>query len=120
MLIELGERCLEVSLRPSSLDLHRLIISAAPRFPELGRGVYEAGPARMVEDLAGLIERHARAGHLRISDPRAAAEQFFGMLTGFDHLRALLGVGDGEGVARTERVARTVDAFLAAHRPPEP
>jgi TetR/AcrR family transcriptional repressor of mexJK operon len=118
ILVELGERCLDVSLRPSSLAFHRLIISAAARFPDLGPAVFAAGASRMLDDLARLIERRARNDGLVVGDAREAAEQFFGMLTGFDHFRALLGVARADKASRRKRVARTVDAFLGLYRSP--
>jgi TetR/AcrR family transcriptional regulator, mexJK operon transcriptional repressor len=112
ILIDLGERCLEVSLRPSSLALHRLIISAALRFPDLGPNIYAAGAARMIDDLAKLIKQHTYAEDLQVGDPRSAAEQFFGMLTGFDHFRALLGVNRHHRTSYRRRATETADAFL--------
>lgn len=113
-LVALGHSCLDVSLRPSSLDLHRLIISAAKRFPELGPEIYAAGAQRMLSELAGLIERAAREGQITVGDPRTAAEQFYGMLTGFEHFRALMGIA-GEHGSQDGYVRSCVDAFLAAY-----
>jgi TetR/AcrR family transcriptional repressor of mexJK operon len=43
VLIRLGEETLAMMLHPAALDLHRLVLSAAARFPDLGRAAYEAG-----------------------------------------------------------------------------
>jgi TetR/AcrR family transcriptional regulator, mexJK operon transcriptional repressor len=118
VLIELGDRCLEVSSRPSSLALHRLIVGVAPRFPDLGPAIYSAGAARMIDSLAKLIGQHARAGKLAVPDSVEAAEQFFGMLIGFHHFRALLGLPALDIAEQRRHVVRTVDAFLRLYRSP--
>jgi TetR/AcrR family transcriptional repressor of mexJK operon len=118
VLIDLGERCLEVSSRPSSLALHRLIVSVAPRFPDLGPAIYSAGAARMIDGLARLIDQHARAGKLVVTNSMEAAEQFFGMLTGFHHFRAILGLPSPDAARQHRHVVRTVDAFLRLYRSP--
>jgi len=97
MLIRLGEDALAMLLHPASLDLHRLIIGAASRFPELGRAAYEAGAARMITDLGALIVERSRSGDgfsAPVDAARAAvlAEQFIGMLRGFHQVRGLLSV----------------------------
>ena len=115
-LTALGERLLRLALLPSSLALHRLIIAEAQRFPELGRAVYSAGPGRAVEELAAYLQAQTALGNLKVANPRAAAEAFFGMVMGHRHLRALFGV---ETQLTREQirdaVATAVDAFLKAH-----
>lgn len=64
-------------MRPSSLALHRLIISAAPRFPDLGPSIYDAGAARMVDDLARLIKKQCRAGKIAVADPQKRRAVFW-------------------------------------------
>jgi TetR/AcrR family transcriptional repressor of mexJK operon len=110
----LGQACLELTLLPSSLALHRLFIGEAARFPELGRAIYQAGPARIVAELAAYLADQTERGRLSIDDPSAAAEQFLGMLIGHHQLRALLGVADVERPALARRADDAVDAFLRA------
>jgi TetR/AcrR family transcriptional repressor of mexJK operon len=96
-LARLGDQALAMMLHPASLDLHRLVINAAARFPELGRAAYEAGAQRMIDDLSAvLVERsHLRDGLpdvLPEAEARRLVEQFMGMLRGFHQIRGLLGV----------------------------
>ena len=116
-LIRLGEDALAMMLHPASLDLHRLIVSAATRYPELGRAAYEAGAARMIEDLGTLIGERSRSGDgftRAIDEPRAQllAEQFIGMLRGFHQARGLLGVPPAPAEARQHYVQACVDLLL--------
>lgn len=116
-LIRLGEGALAMMLHPASLDLHRLIVSAATRYPELGRAAYEAGAARMIEDLGTLIGERSRSGDgftRAIDEPRAQllAEQFIGMLRGFHQARGLLGVPPAPAEARQRYVQACVDLLL--------
>jgi TetR/AcrR family transcriptional repressor of mexJK operon len=120
MLQRLGEDALAMMLHPASLDLHRLIVGAAARFPELGRAAYEAGAGRMVADLSELLLQRSRSGELaRKLDSAAAsllAEQFIGMLRGFHQVRGLLGISPVPPAERRVYVAACVDLLLGAER----
>lgn len=110
VLVDLARRMRVLFLQPSSLALHRLLICEAPQFPELGREVYLAGPRRAALQLAEYLRREL-PGTLSQEDALRAAEQFFGMVLGQSHLRALLGVDEPE--ASTKNMAeKSVDAFL--------
>jgi TetR/AcrR family transcriptional regulator, mexJK operon transcriptional repressor len=110
----LAQSYLDLALRPSSLALYRLIIGETARFPELGRAVYAAGPAGVLAELANYLERETKAGRLGVDDPKAAAEQFLGMLLGHHQLRALLGVAEASRATAARRVDSAVDAFIRA------
>lgn len=107
LLVRLGEETLAMLLHPASLDLHRLIVSAAGRFPDLGRAAYESGVGRMIDDLSPVLRTHSQlrdnAGiGLGEAAARRLTEQFIGMLRGFHQLRGLLGVS---AVPASERAA---------------
>jgi TetR/AcrR family transcriptional repressor of mexJK operon len=119
ILLRLGADTLALMLRPASLDLHRLVMNAAARFPELGRTAFEAGAARMIDDLSMLLTQRSqlRDGLSRpVSDEEARllAEQFIGMLRGFHQQRALLGVKPVSPQARRDYVGACVDLLLRA------
>jgi TetR/AcrR family transcriptional regulator, mexJK operon transcriptional repressor len=119
-LTALGRQFLDVLMMPGSLPLYRVVLAEAPRFPELGRIFYEAGPDRvaaaLAQYLAGLDER----GVLVVSDPRWSAEQFLGAVLGHIHIRMLLGVvAEPPSPEERERyVAAAVSTFLDGHRRP--
>lgn len=123
MLVRLGEETLEMMLHPAALDLHRLILNAAARFPDLGRAAYEAGAQRMIDDLSAiLIQRsHLRDGlsaPVSEADAKRLAEQFVGMLRGFHQIRGLLGV---PAISPSERKAyvRSCVAMLLGSATPD-
>ena len=62
-------KLLRMVLQPRILQLRRLIIGEAARFPELGRTFYEEGPGRTIAALATVFERLADEGVLRPGDP---------------------------------------------------
>lgn len=116
-LTRLGEDTLAMMLHPASLDLHRLVMSAAARFPELGHVAYEAGAKRMIQDLSTLLVQRSRIGD-GLAEPlgderaRILAEQFIGMLRGFHQIRGLLNIKPASAAARRDYVRACVDLLL--------
>ncbi len=116
-LTRLGDDALAMMLHPASLDLHRLVISAAVRFPELGHVAYEAGAMRMINDLSTLLVQRSRIGDgiaKPVDDERARilAEQFIGMLRGFHQVRGLLSIKPATPSGRSAYVRACVDLLL--------
>src|SRR3954468_5380522 len=56
---ELARRQLAMVMQPKLLQLRRVVIGEAGRFPELGRTFYEQGPARTIDALTSAFERLA-------------------------------------------------------------
>src|ERR1700737_611368 len=83
-------------MQPRVLQLRRLVIGEATRFPALGRAFHEAGPAAMIDTLATLFARLADQGHLHVDDPRLAAEHFLWLVLSSPLNRAML-LGDDHG-----------------------
>jgi TetR/AcrR family transcriptional regulator, mexJK operon transcriptional repressor len=77
---ELARRFLAALMQPRLVQLRRLIIANADRFPELGRTWYENGFARVLASLAASFQRLAERGLLRLDDPLLAAHHFVGQL----------------------------------------
>lgn len=73
---DLARRQLALVLQPRLMQLRRLVIAEATRFPELGRTFYEQGPGRTMAALAVTFERLAERGLLTVDDPELAASQF--------------------------------------------
>ncbi len=116
-LVRLGEETLTMMLDPHSLDLHRLVMSAAMRFPDLGRAAYEAGALRIIDDLSTLLLQRSHLGDglarpLDEARTRVLAEQFVGMLRGFHQHRALMNVEQTPPHLRAAYVRDCVDLLL--------
>jgi TetR/AcrR family transcriptional regulator, mexJK operon transcriptional repressor len=113
----LARRLLERVMQPRILQLRRLVIGEAGRFPELGRAFYEQGPGRTIAALATVFERLAERDVLQLDDPRLAAAHFNWLVMSSPLNRAMF-LGEDQPPARAElnRYADAgVRAFLAAY-----
>jgi TetR/AcrR family transcriptional regulator, mexJK operon transcriptional repressor len=115
---DFARRQLRAVMQPRLLQLRRLVIGEAGRFPQLGRLFYERGPGRTIDALAAMFERLASRGVLQPGDPRLAAAHFNWLVMSIPLNQAML-LGDDEPAtpAELDRYADVgVRAFLAAYR----
>jgi hypothetical protein len=101
------------------MQLRRLVIGEAGRFPELGRLFYQRGPGRTIDALAAAFESLAARNQLRLDDPQLAAEHFNWLVMSIPLNRMML-CGDTErpDPAALDRYADAgAQAFLASYRP---
>jgi TetR/AcrR family transcriptional repressor of mexJK operon len=114
---DVARRLLARVIQPKLLQLRRLVIGEAGRFPELGRTFYERGPGRTIAALAAAFERLAADGALRAEDPELAAAHFNWLVMSIPLNRAMLsGEDEPPPAAELDRYADTgVRAFLAAY-----
>lgn len=118
-LSELARRYLTTVMQPRVLQLRRLVISEAGRFPELARSYYQQAPDRVLAALAASLEQLSQRGLLRVDDPAVAADHFAWLVLGPPLDRAMF-CGDDKrlSTADLERAADTaVRVFLAAYSP---
>ncbi|MGZ4620078.1 MAG: TetR/AcrR family transcriptional regulator [Frankiaceae bacterium] len=73
---DLARRQLALVMQPQIMQLRRLVIGEAGRFPELGRMFHEQGPGRTISALATSFAQLAARGLLQLEDPLLAAAQF--------------------------------------------
>ena len=114
---ELARRYLDTVVRPQVLQLRRLVIGEAARFPDLARAYYERVPERMVGALAGGLRGLTDRGLLHVDDPQLAAQHFVALVLWIPLDRALF-VPDAEALpdAELEHLAAAgVRVFLAAY-----
>ena len=108
-----GVRFVDLVLRPDSLAHLRTVVAVAPKFPEIGRAYYEAGPETGRRRIARYLDRQVAGGQLAIPDTVAASTLFFEMLKANVLLEALLAIGPRPTPAEVERhVAQAVDLFI--------
>jgi TetR/AcrR family transcriptional regulator, mexJK operon transcriptional repressor len=113
---DLARRLLARVMQPRLLQLRRVVIGEAGRFPELGRTFYELGPGRTVDALAAAFERLAERGVLELEDPQLAAAHFNWLIMSIPLNQAML-FGQDEPPADLDRYADAgVRVFLAAYR----
>lgn len=115
---DLARRLLKGVMQPRLLQLRRLVIGEASRFPALGQTFYERGPGRTIAALATTFERLAARGVLRLEDPELAAVHFNWLIMSAPLNRAmLLGSDEPPATANLKRHADSaVRVFLAAYR----
>ncbi|MFL6099325.1 MAG: TetR/AcrR family transcriptional regulator C-terminal domain-containing protein [Actinomycetales bacterium] len=114
---ELARRQLDLVMQPRILQLRRLVISEAARFPELGRTFYEQGVERAVAALASTFEALAARGLLVVPDSKVAATHFNWLIMSGPMNRAmLLGLDVAPPAKELDRWAdEGVRTFLAAY-----
>jgi TetR/AcrR family transcriptional regulator, mexJK operon transcriptional repressor len=113
-----ARRQLRAVMEPRLLQLRRLVIGEAGRFPQLGRLFYERGPGRTIDALATMLERLASRGALELDDPRLAAAHFNWLVMSIPLNQAMLLGNDKPATpAQLDHYADAgVRAFLAAYR----
>lgn len=119
-----GERLYAYALRqlrevltPRLLQLRRVVIGEATRFPELARAFYENGPQRAIDTIAGLLRDLHAQGDLRVDDPDRAATQFNWLLMGGPLNRAMF-LGDNAIPTDTEKqnmARRAVEVMISTY-----
>lgn len=114
---ELARRYLSSVITRQVLQLRRLVIGEAERFPELARTYYERVPLRVVAALASSFERLAERGLLRMDDASLAAGHFVALVLWIPLDRAMF-IPDAESLDASdiERLAELgVRVFLATY-----
>jgi TetR/AcrR family transcriptional regulator, mexJK operon transcriptional repressor len=104
-------------MQPRLMQLRRLVIGEANRFPDLGRGFYERGAGRSIAGLTAAFERLSERGLLHADDAELAAAHFNWLVMAAPVNRAML-LGD-DAIPSSAELARYaeggVKAFLAAY-----
>jgi TetR/AcrR family transcriptional repressor of mexJK operon len=114
---DVARRLLQAVTRPMVLQLRRLLIAEAERFPDLARDYYRNAPGRVLSSLVTALGSLAERGALVVPDPQRAAEHFAFLVLGATLDRAMF---EGEqSVPSNPELQRTADdatrAFLAAY-----
>jgi TetR/AcrR family transcriptional regulator, mexJK operon transcriptional repressor len=105
-------------MNPVVVQLRRLAITEALRFPDLVASYWDNAPGRMLDLLADAFEGMDEKGELRCPDPSAAASHFAYAILGPLQDRALL--RPASPLTETELAIHadsTVSAFLRAYSP---
>ena len=117
---ELARRYITSVIQPQVLQLRRLVIGEAGRFPELARTYYERVPQRVIATLASQLQHLAERGLMRLDDPLLAANHLAWLTLAIPMDKAMF-CGNDEPFTAAE-LARLADAgvrvFLAAYGQP--
>jgi TetR/AcrR family transcriptional regulator, regulator of autoinduction and epiphytic fitness len=66
--------------QPRMIAFSRLLISEAPRFPELTQMTLESGKTAYLRRIGDYVQKEADAGRLNTDDPQRTARQFLAMI----------------------------------------
>lgn len=117
----LAARFLDTLTQPAVLQLRRLVIAEADRFPDICAAWFDEGFDRALVLLGESMTRLADRGLLReLADPTLAAYQFAGLLM-YEPMNQVMFAGTRArpDPAELDHIAdRAVDAFLAAYGRP--
>ena len=102
---DLARRQLRAVMQPQLLQLRRLVIAEADRFPELGRTFYDRGPGRTIASLAATFEVLGEHGLLDVDDPVTAADAV--------QLAGHVGAAERRDAARTGRGSGSRPSWIA-------
>jgi TetR/AcrR family transcriptional repressor of mexJK operon len=115
MLFDLAERMVGAVVRPEVVELRRMLIGEAARFPTLAAEYFARAPGAVLLVLEARFAAFARMGLLQVADPKVAAAQFGYLVVGAALDRAVL-VGRLPAKARVLQHAREgVETFLARY-----
>jgi len=112
-----ANRQLAIVLTPRLMQLRRMVIGEAGRFPDLGKALYEGGPKRAMAAMAAMFQHLAQRGLLRVDDATMAASHFNWLVMSQPLNQAML-LGDAgipEAAALRQYAADGVRVFLAAY-----
>lgn len=109
------QHLLELLLSPEAIQVFKVCIAEADR-SDVGQLFWEAGPARVREQLRDFLSRQTRAGHLNIDDVDMACSQLISMLHSQIQTRILLGIAskqDIDALALQQYSQCCVDMFIS-------
>ncbi|MDR3323495.1 MAG: TetR/AcrR family transcriptional regulator [Zoogloeaceae bacterium] len=116
-LTDIGMSYLELVLSPEGLALYRVAVAEAPRFPDLGRRFYLAGPRAVTALVATRLSAAAQAGEINVQTfgVEAAAGLFISMVRGEGQVESLTHPGAQPSTAQKDHWVRlAVTTFLGA------
>jgi len=115
-LTAIGNAFFGMIMTPEAIAGHRILCSPQVATSAMPSVFWEAGPQRVQQGFAELLERRVAAGELDIADCQRAASQFFTLLKGEPHAHAVFGYAcSGKVDPPAEHVAAVVDFFLRAY-----
>lgn len=117
-LIEFGCQLMAIYMSPAWIGVYRSVLAEANRYPDLGRIVYECGPARATIGLAEVLEAAKRRGEIKVDDCFRVAGHFVGLIRDNLQLQVVLGLRpplDETEIRQSVQLA--VDLFLMGVKP---
>ena len=118
-LTRIGLAFLDLIHTPEVIELQRLMGSLATQDTAMSQLFFEAGPQRTLTAMENLVRHASDAGLLDVPDPRQAANNFFSLLQGCEHMRVMIGYSEPMTACEAQPHAeQVVDMFLRAYGVP--
>ncbi|MDI1252566.1 TetR/AcrR family transcriptional regulator [Thermomonas sp.] len=112
----IGRAFFTMVMAPDAVAGHRILCSPQVTASALPTVFWEAGPQRVQQAFASLLERRIKAGELEIEDTQRASAYFFTLLKGEPHAQAVFGYCcSGRTDSADEHVTAVVGMFLRAY-----
>ena len=99
-----------------ALSFYRSVVAQTPRFPELGRIFFEAGPRTLLRRIADALREAVAAGQLNVPDIERAAAQFMAVINGNVPMTVMLGFAPPTNEDWERQIESGVAMFLARYR----
>jgi len=90
-LTSIGKAFFAMVMTPEAIAGHRILCSPQVATSAMPEVFWKAGPQRVQQAFTELLERRIAAGELDIDDIERAAAQFFTLLKGDQHAKAVFG-----------------------------
>ncbi|WP_417452130.1 TetR/AcrR family transcriptional regulator [Kordiimonas sp.] len=104
-------------LSDDAIAMHRVLVAAAGKGPELAQMFWQAGPQEMNEKLEEFIGTWAEKGELRIDSLEKASAQLITLLKGKLHFMREIGmIGTVSEEEIKEQAAEAVECFLKLYK----
>lgn len=115
-LVKLGGLFIKLIYHPDSIRLLRIMYSESLHHPEIITLFYEAGPQRIKKAFKDLLFAWVEQKQMAISNLDRATEQFFSLLKGETHIKAMMQIDSQLSETEiNEHVQACVDLFLSAY-----
>ena len=88
----IAEEMLDKFLDPTYVGLFRVVVAQCAAHPDLGRQIYDAGPATCLAKGAEYFATQIEAGTIASADPHAVSTMFFQMVCGQFHTQLVFGL----------------------------
>ena len=115
-LTAIGNAFFSMIMTPEAIAGHRILCSPQVATSAMPAVFWEAGPQRVQQAFAELLERRVASGELEIDDCQRAASQFFTLLKGEPHAHAVFGYCCGSKIdSAAQHVDSVIELFLRAY-----
>ncbi|MDQ3289078.1 MAG: TetR/AcrR family transcriptional regulator [Pseudomonadota bacterium] len=114
-LLDVARAFYAMAVTREALAGYRMLCAPQLAGSSLSQLFWQAGPARVQKEFAGLLERRIAMGQLEIDDVPLAAAQFFALLKGEPHAMAVFGCCLADAGTIERHVTASVDLFLRGY-----